>query len=375
MILKTFIKAYRQRLLAVVLALTAVLLFLTACGDDKTKDAVSEALSSVEVSVSEEQQKAGYGVFLDDAFVAATEGYEEAKEAIDDITAVLVDVYGAPNGMHVIGNSVRFVKGDYDAEAFTDGKGLMSLLGYEGHIYTFDICDVYGDTVDVKLELITTLSEYTETAIEHSTKVTYTDALPVGESVTVSEGTDGTLRQAYSVTYVNGILTEKVLENKAVAAKPNDTVVWEGTDKGASLMAVGEKLALPYDGRISSGYGHRELFGNSFHNGMDLIGLNGGCYGDEINAAANGVVVFADWHSGYGLKVIIDHGDGLSTLYAHCSKLLVSVGDTVLKGQSVALIGATGRVTGPHLHFEVLKNGAPVNPNNYIDWSTYKGSI
>ena len=109
--------------------------------------------------------------------------------------------------------------------------------------------------------------------------------------------------------------------------------------------------------------------------GAQMSILNGGCYGDEINAAANGVVVFADWHSGYGLKVIIDHGDGLSTLYAHCSKLLVSVGDTVLKGQSVALIGATGRVTGPHLHFEVLKNGAPVNPNNYIDWSTYKGSI
>ncbi|MBQ3195997.1 MAG: peptidoglycan DD-metalloendopeptidase family protein [Clostridia bacterium] len=371
--MEAFIKAYRQRLTAVVLALLAVLCFVTACGGGE-KAELSEEQSAVADSSAKEQQKAGYGVYVDDAFVAALDNIEGAKKAIDDITAALVDVYGAPDGLHSLKNDVRFVKGDYDKTAFTNTDGLKELLGEVGSVYNFKLADIYGNAISTKLELLTTASEYLDQGIEYKTNTTKTDALAVGESVTVIEGKEGILREAYGLTYVNGMLTEKVLQNAVIVAEPVDAVVWEGSENSASLMAVDEKFTIPYDGRVSSWYGPRSLFGGNFHNGIDIIAHVGNCYGHEINAAADGVVVFSDWHSGYGLKVVIDHGDGLSTLYAHCSKSLVSVGDIVLKGQPVALIGTTGRVTGPHLHFGVMQDGVEVNPEPYIDWSTYNGS-
>ncbi len=99
------------------------------------------------------------------------------------------------------------------------------------------------------------------------------------------------------------------------------------------------------------------------HFGVDLANSTG----TPIYAAESGVIQKAGWNSGgYGYYIIIDHGRGLQTLYSHASRLLVSVGDQVSKGQLIALMGSTGRSTGPHLHFEVRVNGRPVNPLNYI---------
>ena len=117
--------------------------------------------------------------------------------------------------------------------------------------------------------------------------------------------------------------------------------------------------------RVTSQYGWRvhPIFGTSrYHSGIDIAAN----YGEPIWAAAGGTVIHSGWLGGYGKTIIIDHGGGLTTLYAHNSKLTLGVGATVKRGQTVALAGSTGYSTGPHLHFEVRKFGEPVNPYKYF---------
>uniref|UniRef100_A0ACD5H2F0 M23 family metallopeptidase n=1 Tax=Desertifilum tharense IPPAS B-1220 TaxID=1781255 RepID=A0ACD5H2F0_9CYAN len=83
-------------------------------------------------------------------------------------------------------------------------------------------------------------------------------------------------------------------------------------------------------------------------------------------ASQAGVVIFAGWYGGYGNSVILDHGNGITTLYAHASELFVQEGQTVQGGEAIATVGSTGLSTGPHLHFEVRENGEPVDPMNYL---------
>jgi murein DD-endopeptidase MepM/ murein hydrolase activator NlpD len=116
---------------------------------------------------------------------------------------------------------------------------------------------------------------------------------------------------------------------------------------------------------ITSSFGmryHPVLKVTKLHTGVDI----GAPYGVSIVAADGGKVISAGWAGGYGQAVIIDHGGGMSTLYAHQSRILVSVGQTVTKGQVIGKVGSTGWSTGSHLHFEVRKNGTPVNPMGYI---------
>jgi murein DD-endopeptidase MepM/ murein hydrolase activator NlpD len=123
---------------------------------------------------------------------------------------------------------------------------------------------------------------------------------------------------------------------------------------------------MPVDGaRFGSPFGNRsDPFTHrlSFHPGVDLVARTG----TPILAAAGGRVVFAGEKAGYGNAVEIDHGNGLVTRYGHASRIVAHVGELVLPRQYIADVGSTGRSTGPHLHFEVLVNGAPVNPAGYL---------
>lgn len=119
-------------------------------------------------------------------------------------------------------------------------------------------------------------------------------------------------------------------------------------------------------GYISSGFGRRiDPFTGSlaFHQGVDF---STGRSGEEVFAVAAGVVKFAGDKQGFGKMVQLDHGNGFETIYAHDQKLLVKAGDVVKKGQIIALSGSTGRSSGPHVHFEVHKNGRVVDPASYI---------
>jgi murein DD-endopeptidase MepM/ murein hydrolase activator NlpD len=135
------------------------------------------------------------------------------------------------------------------------------------------------------------------------------------------------------------------------------------------LSALMVPNSRPVDAPLASGFGFRSdpFTGRAaLHTGLDFAAPGG----TPIRAAAGGIVARADTHPQYGRLVEIDHGNGLVTRYAHASKLLVHPGDLVRRGQPVAEVGSTGRSTGPHLHFEVLLNGAPQNPARFLAGKT-----
>jgi murein DD-endopeptidase MepM/ murein hydrolase activator NlpD len=125
-------------------------------------------------------------------------------------------------------------------------------------------------------------------------------------------------------------------------------------------------LGLPFNGPITSKFGQRE---NPFgaenietHKGMDIKGPIGG----QVKATAKGTVEFAGQKNGFGNCIILKHGNGFSTLYGHLSKIFVTAGQQIEIGQQIGLIGSTGRSTGPHLHYEIQRNGQKIDPQSFL---------
>ncbi len=133
----------------------------------------------------------------------------------------------------------------------------------------------------------------------------------------------------------------------------------------AGAVAGSGRFILPVSGRISSEYGYRvhPISGaRRLHAGMDIAAGSG----TPIGAAGDGTVIYAGWRGGYGNTVIVDHGGGIATLYAHQSRVGTSVGQSVRRGQVIGYVGSTGYSTGPHVHWEVRVNGSPQNPRGYL---------
>lgn len=121
----------------------------------------------------------------------------------------------------------------------------------------------------------------------------------------------------------------------------------------------------PVSGVVSSHFGFRVSpggIGSTYHEGLDIASS----YGNPVHATGNGRITQAGWVNGYGYLVEIDHGNGIKTRYGHNSALLVSVGDQVVQGQTISLIGSTGNSTGPHCHYEVRVNGEAVDPTLFL---------
>ena len=136
-------------------------------------------------------------------------------------------------------------------------------------------------------------------------------------------------------------------------------VIWVNADGVGGENSQG--MRMPVSGRVTSSFGsrfHPILGYQRFHAGLDLAAT----YGSPITAAADGRVVSAGWHGGYGRLVAVMHGGGIETLYGHMSQIAARPGEMVRQGQVIGYVGSSGLSTGPHLQYEVLKNGRPVNP-------------
>lgn len=201
--------------------------------------------------------------------------------------------------------------------------------------------------------------EYTET-IPYETKKVEDSSLYKGTTKVVTQGRVGTRKVVADITYIDNKEESRSIISSEITAQPVTKVIHVGTKARPKTMATG-KLSRPVRGAIiSSNYGMRR---GGMHKGVDFAAKTG----TRINAADGGTVTWAGWRrGGWGYLVVINHGNGIETYYAHNSKVLVRVGQKVAKGEQIAKMGSTGNSTGPHVHFEIHVNGRYVNPWKYI---------
>lgn len=206
----------------------------------------------------------------------------------------------------------------------------------------------------LQVKLVKTI-RYTE-VIDYKTQTKYNNQKDEGYSKTLTAGKEGSKDVVAEITYLDGFETERVVISETITKKPVTKVVEVGTKKIAPML-----WPVPICHRVYQGY----------HSGHKAIDISSGpvpVLGKPAVAADSGTVIEAStgWNGGYGTVVKIRHSNGLITVYAHLKELKVSVGQRVSRGQTVGLIGNTGRSFGPHLHFEVIRNGVKVNPLNYV---------
>ncbi len=149
-----------------------------------------------------------------------------------------------------------------------------------------------------------------------------------------------------------------------VAANNVKTAAQEIKEESESLAIInGIKISvLPVNGTVSSRYGVSSSIRSSRHTGLDIACATG----TNIKVVSSGTITFAQYNGSYGNLVKVDHGNGIETWYAHCSKIYAKVGQKVEAGDIIAAVGSTGNSTGPHLHFEIRIDGNTVNPQNYV---------
>ncbi|MEH7490995.1 M23 family metallopeptidase [Neobacillus niacini] len=209
------------------------------------------------------------------------------------------------------------------------------------------------------LEIIVEKEENRKEAIAFENQVVEDGNMPKGETKVQQEGKDGERTVNYRISTQNGVTVSNVVTSEAVLAEPVPHILVKGT-KVIPSRGTGNLAWPTVGGYISSQQGQR--WGKA-HKGIDIARPSN----RTIKAADNGKVVSAgNGGDGYGNKIVIDHENGLRTVYAHLDSIGVSVGQTVSQGSAIGVMGSTGNSTGVHLHFEVYKNGALQNPLNYV---------
>ncbi len=202
------------------------------------------------------------------------------------------------------------------------------------------------------LTVMNTVDLTEQQTIAHETREIPDENMYVGESVVETPGADGASVMVDRQVYSNGELLSSAIISSEIITEPVTEVVRVGTKQKNALE---EGLSYPVTAQLSSGFGSR--WGRQ-HRGIDLaVAMN-----TPVKAAAYGTVITAEARSGYGNFVQIDHGYGIVTSYAHLNSIDVSVGQTVSRGDIIAHSGNTGNSTGPHLHFEVIKDGEYLDP-------------
>ena len=245
----------------------------------------------------------------------------------------------------------------------------MTMAEMEALNPDIDINKLYiGQILNIKEEIpylgVQTVDSLTYTeAIECPVQEVEDDSMYQGDSKVLDEGIPGEALVTADVTYLNGVEKDREVTSSTTVREATERVIAVGTKERPTWYPTGNYV-WPVYGTITSRFGYRYIFGStSYHSGLDIAVP----YGTSIRASDGGTVSFAGYKGSYGYLVIIDHGNGEQTYYGHNSQLLVSAGDKVYQGQTIAKAGSTGRSTGSHCHFEIRINGTSVNPTAYLN--------
>lgn len=340
------------------------------------------------------------GLFIDDEFVGATTRPDDLLLALDDLREQFRG--DDENAKMNFVQSITISDGLYPSSSVLPTSEFRTLINSEvaGEKYytvekgdapsliasEFDIPysdfllmnpDVekrlmVGDKVLISrsvpfLSVTTTKREVYNEVLPYRTNYTYNDSYYSTYFRTTKAGVNGEQEVTAFVTYLDGQVVGRQVLNTKVLVEPVPREVTTGTKNPVSAIAnlqnsggrsKGLLWPVPAGGYISCG-----LWGYAGHTGIDITGTG---YGSNIAAAASGTVVTAGWHRAYGYYIIINHGGGIQTLYAHCSALYVWAGQYVNQGDIIAAMGSTGNSSGNHLHFEVRVDGQFMNPTYYF---------
>ena len=340
--------------------------------------------------------------FLVEAARISVDGREMATVASEkDANAILDDIKNAflQDGLEI--QEVSFVEDVQTASVFVAYEDIVT-MNRAAEILNTNLIEekmymiVDGDSLDkiagkagmTRAELLAINPGYTETSIlrigetmmltvprpllsvQTKERVTYVEVVPkpveirenAGEHKSFSrilqQGKDGQQQVTADIVRVNGFEERREIVDTVELEAPITEIKEVGTSDSLPKRALGEFI-MPATGRVTDYFHSR----GGTHDGIDIASKKG----TPIYASDGGVVITAgNSGDGYGSNVIIDHGNGFVTYYAHNSKILVTKGQAVAQGEQIALMGSTGNSTGNHCHFEIRKNGKPVNPFDYI---------
>lgn len=320
----------------------------------------SAVISETLLANSSANYKRACGIYINGELLCAVLNESDALSVLDSILAPYEKNAGSDTIVGFV-EEIEYVQGYYpeDSDIIRDTSELLEILQSEDS--------------PVRVKTMKTVTRY-ET-IKYDTVKRNTSTLYKGTKKTLQKGKNGKMLITELVTYIGSKKAYTATVSEKVVTQPTTEIVQIGTKSsyygGSYSSSTG--FIWPTRGayRVSSHYGYRSasISGWSYHGGIDIVLGSGSSAGIPVVASASGTVVtaYSGWY-GYGHTVVIDHGNGIKTRYAHMypGSITVRVGQKVYQGQQIGRIGSTGNSTGPHLHFEILVNGYKVNPYPYI---------
>lgn len=339
----------------------------------------------------------GTALYIDENYVGAVRESADIESVLEEYRTECMNNADGRDKKAEFVQTVSLRQGLFDEKELLTKEALLEMLctpktsevdyTVQENDTILEICDKYGMTQEAFEKLngknisikagenvrvlkstrllsmkVTVKKQYGKT-IPYETVTVYDDNEYADVSYVSRNGQNGIVAYTDEVVYIDGEeVSRSNIEEKVVSRVINEEIT-QGTIEQHYGTASGTFLwPVPSTTMVTSEFGYR--WGTN-HNGMDISGSN--VYGADIVASDGGTVTFAsEDNSGYGKHIVIDHGNGFETHYAHCSALYVYEGEQVYAGQVIAAVGSTGYSTGPHLHFEIILNGTKVDPRNYL---------